>query len=341
MPLAARRSYRLAFTAGLALALGYALGLTIPYLPPILALLLGAKPAPPPGAKQTLVLSLFLALALGIGLLIGPLLQFAPVPALLIVACGLFFSNRLAILKGKEAPATLLAFGFTVITAASAVSQALASAIIAAMVVGIVVTVVSQWLLYPLFPEDPGPPPPAPPAPDVAQGDWLCLRATLIVMPAFLIAMSNVALYLPFLVKSILLGREATQVRLRQANRELLGSTALGGLCAVLVWFCLGLAVNLWFYTGWVTLVCLVLGGATFGALRSRLAPTFWINTMTTMLILLGAAVQDSANGRDVYQAFAVRMALFFAVTLYALLAMHLLEWWRGAPRALEETPEC
>jgi hypothetical protein len=37
-----------------------------------------------------------------------------------------------------------------------------------------------------------------------------------------------------------------------------------------------------------------------------------------TMLILLGPAVEDSASGKDVYAAFAVRMGLFVAVTLYA-----------------------
>ncbi|MNG41975.1 hypothetical protein D3C84_1315400 [compost metagenome] len=36
------------------------------------------------------------------------------------------------------------------------------------------------------------------------------------------------------------------------------------------------------------------------------------------MLILLGQSVQDSAGGQDVYRAFAVRMALFLAVSVYA-----------------------
>ena len=35
-------------------------------------------------------------------------------------------------------------------------------------------------------------------------------------------------------------------------------------------------------------------------------------------------------NGKDVYAAFAVRMALFVAVTLYALLALRALEHWRA-----------
>ena len=49
-----------------------------------------------------------------------------------------------------------------------------------------------------------------------------------------------------------------------------------------------------------------------------------------TMLILLGPAVEDSANGKDVYAAFFVRMCLFVAVTLYAWLAVYLLEYLRA-----------
>ncbi len=50
---------------------------------------------------------------------------------------------------------------------------------------------------------------------------------------------------------------------------------------------------------------------------------------MISMLILLGPAVEDSANGEDVYKAFAVRMGLFIAITLYAWLALVFLEWLR------------
>ena len=51
------------------------------------------------------------------------------------------------------------------------------------------------------------------------------------------------------------------------------------------------------------------------------------------MLILLGPAVEDSANGKDVYQAFAVRLGLFIAVTVYAWLAIVALEWLRLRPQ--------
>ncbi|MFC6633410.1 DUF2955 domain-containing protein [Microbulbifer taiwanensis] len=337
MPLAARRCYRLACSTGLALALCYGFDLGVPFVAPLFAVLLAAKPAPPPGARQSAGLLLFMALALGIGVLLGPPLQQAPFSTLLLIALGVFFCNRLAIVGGKELPATLLALGFTVIPAANSASPALATALVQAMVLGLAVAIASLWLVYPLFPEDPGAVPPQPPAATPAQGNWLSLRATLIVLPAFAFTLTNPTTNLPFLVKSILLGREASEMQLRGASRELVGSTLLGGLCAVGVWWCLSLAVELWFFTGWVLLVSLLLAAGSYQVFRNRLTPGFWVNTLLNMLILLGAAVQDSAQGKDVYQAFVVRMALFLGVAVYALAAMALLDWWRG--RTVQRSP--
>jgi len=61
--------------------------------------------------------------------------------------------------------------------------------------------------------------------------------------------------------------------------------------------------------------------------------PSFWLNTLITLIILLGQSVQDSVAGKDVYTAFAVRMGLFIAVTLYACLMLQLLEPRPRAPR--------
>lgn len=333
MPLAARRTFRLAFVTALALALAYALGLGVPFLAPLFAVLLTAGAKPPPGPKQLLVLLAALSVGLGVGVLLGPLLQYAPASAMLAIALGLFVANRIAIVGGRGGPGTVLALGVTVIPAASSVSQALASALISAMVLGVAVAVLCQWLVYPLFPEDPAPRG-APPAPaPVAGGNWLALRATLIVMPALALTLTNPATYMPLTIKSILLGREASDLRLRGAAREMIGATALGGLCAIIIWSCLGLAVELWFFFGWVALCALVLAGGAYQVWPNSLSPGFWTNTLTTALILLGSAVQDSAAGKDVYQAFAVRMALFLAVALYAVAAMTLLERLRLWPR--------
>ncbi len=112
---------------------------------------------------------------------------------------------------------------------------------------------------------------------------------------------------------------------MRTAIRELLGSTLLGGLLAILFWWALGLFVHLWMFFLWMLLVGLLLARKLHGLRPSRHSPGFWLNTQVTMLILLGLSVQDSANGQDVYHAFAVRMSLFIAISLYAGLMVHLL----------------
>ena len=85
-------------------------------------------------------------------------------------------------------------------------------------------------------------------------------------------------------------------------------------------------------------LASLMLASGVYGVMCSRFKSSFWVASMTTIIILLGAAVQDSANGKDVYQAFLVRIALFLAVAAYAALAMALLEHWRGTRKQVKES---
>ncbi|WP_116364524.1 DUF2955 domain-containing protein [Parahaliea mediterranea] len=342
-PLPARRAFRLATAVAIALAAGYGLALPIPFIAPLLVVILGGAGNPPPGPKQLLVLLLVLALTLSVGVLLGPLLQYAPTSALLLIVVGLYLSSRLAIVGGRDGPATLLALGLTVIPAASTVSQALATALITTLIASTVIAVVGLWLAYPLFPEEAAASKAPAPAPNADDGHWRSLRATLIVLPAFVLTLTNPGAYLPLTVKSILLGREASGLQLKGAAREMIGSTALGGVCAILLWSLLSLAVELWFFAAWAWLFALLLGARAYRALPSRLPPTFWINTLTTLLILLGAAVQDSANGKDVYQAFAVRMGLFLAVAVYAVLAVGVLQSWRERRlrQSMKELPAC
>jgi hypothetical protein len=80
----------------------------------------------------------------------------------------------------------------------------------------------------------------------------------------------------------------------------------------------------------WMLLFGLYFSAKLYGLLRSRFPASFWQNVAVTMIILLGPAVEDSANGKDVYAAFAVRMGLFIAVALYAWLAVLALEKLRN-----------
>lgn len=108
----------------------------------------------------------------------------------------------------------------------------------------------------------------------------------------------------------------------------------MGGLLAILFWFGLKLNVNLWMFFLWMLLIGILVAAKIYGLSASKYPADFWTNAIVTMLILLGPAVADSASGKDVYHAFAVRMGLFIVVTVYALLTVMALDSLRASRRA-------
>ncbi len=330
MHIQARRIFRLSLVSALALAAAYALQLPLPFIAPLFAFMFASMPAPPMGPKNLFGLLLVVMIALGMGLLLIPLLQHYQMTALLIVALGLYLSSYLTVNMGKALFGTFLTIGFTLISAAGTVSFSLASLVIQALVIGIAVAVVCQWLVYPWFPEDPAPPGGAQAAkitPD--QSNWIALRSTLIVLPVYWLVLTNPTAYMAIVMKAVLLSQQSSLVDAKSAGRELLGSTFLGGVFAVLFWGVLGISTNLWMFFMWMLLFCLYFASKIFGLISSRFPASFWLNVAMTMLIMLGPAVEDSAGGNDVYAAFLSRLGLFIAVTLYAWLAVYFLEYLR------------
>lgn len=331
MPIEARRTFRLATVVALSLALAYGLAMPLPFFAPLFALLLTAAPAPPMGLKGLLGLALVVTVTLGIGLLLTPLLDKYRVPAVLIIAAGLYLSTWVSIGLRKGLVGSLLAMGLTLIPAAGLVEYALAVTVVQALLIGIGIAVVSQWIVYPFFPEDLRTTKPKVTQPaDAVDTTWISLRSVLIVLPPVLLAFSNPSLYMPLIMKSVLLSHQASEVNARTAGRELIGATFLAGVFAILLWFALKLAPNLWMFFLLMLLAGIFFAGKLYGVLRSRFSPSFWSDVVVNLLIMLGPAVEDSATGKDVYRAFAVRFALFIVVTLYAWTAIALLEWLRG-----------
>ena len=323
--------FRLSLTVALALLLGYAMNMALPFLPPIFALMLSAKPGPAMPLKALVGLSLVVLITSGLGILLIPLLLAYPMTALMVVALGLFLSFYVTVNLGKALVGAFLTVGITLISAAGTVSDQLATLVIQDLLLSIALAILCQWLVYPWFAADPAPANPDSEAPSTDdQSTWIALRGTLIIFPAYLLVLTNPMAYLPVIMKSVGLVQQGSMLDARNAGRELLGSTFLAGLLAVLFWSALKLAPNLWSFF-WLMLLTMVWAAARIYQVRpSRYPASFWVNTIVTMLILLGPAVQDSANGKDVVTAFAVRMSLFVAVTLYAWLAIWLLESWRG-----------
>ncbi|SPA16492.1 Conserved hypothetical protein, putative membrane protein [Cupriavidus taiwanensis] len=297
---------------------------------PVLGVFLLATLNRPMSLGAGLGLALVVMLTTGIGLLLIPLLRYYPASGVLLVGLCLFLAFRYGLRGGSGLVSTFLVVGLTMISAAGTFDFGLAVTVIEALVKGLLIALMALGLGHWLFPEPAGAgaPPAAAELPE-EQAARIALRAALVVMPAFLLALNDPSAYLPVIMKAATLGRQTCTTSARGAGRELLGSTLLGGVLAILFWGALSLFVHLWMYFLWMLLFGLLVARRLYGLRPSRYPPGFWVNTLVTLIILLGQSVQDSAAGKDVYTAFAVRMGLFVGVTLYAWLMVA----WLDQPR--------
>jgi len=301
----------------------------MPFIAPLFALMLTATPGPPMPAKQLIVLVILVAGILGLGLLLIRPLEYYPLTAVLIVTSGIFIASYMTVNMGKGPIATFLIMSLTLISSVGTLGWAAAVALIDSVALGLLIAIVCQWVVYPFLSEDSARVAPESPPETPDQSAWTALRATAIILPVFLLTLTNPTAYAPIVMKSVSLGQQASTVTARDAGVALLGSTFLGGCFALLIWFALGLLVNLWMFSLWMLLFVIYLGAKIYAVSPSRYPASFWSNVGVTALILLGSAVQDSETGKDVYTAFAVRMGLFVAVTYYAWFAIELLERYR------------
>jgi uncharacterized membrane protein YccC len=330
IPLPARRVFRLALATALALAIAYAMNRPLPYMIPLFTFMLCAAPGPPLRAKGFFGLVLLVLVTCGAGLLLTPVLDHYAAVGLALIALGLYVANYVVANKGQNMAATLLTVGLTMITAAGTASFELALMVVGALLLAIVVAVVCQHIVHMIFPEEGAAlQPPVAPVPGNDELHWRALRATLIVFPPYLVALINPMMYMPLILKSAALGQEDSLASARMLGREIVVSTFLAGLFAIMFWLALKINPSLWMFFLWMLLFGLYFASKLYAVSSSRYPPSFWSNVMVTLLILLGPAVADSANGKDVYQGFAVRLALFVGVTLYAHMAISVLEFLR------------
>jgi hypothetical protein len=331
LPLSARRAFRLSLTVALSLVIAYAMQLPLPFIAPLFGILLNLKPAPPINLKNLLKLILVVTITLSSGVVLTPLLIDYSGLGILLVAVGIYFSIYLT--QARENAAligTLLTLGITLISSAGTLSSALSMAVIQAIVVGIAIATLCQWMVYPLFPEPDDESAQPPPAQESDKDPhWIALRTTVIVMPVYLLVLINPASYMPLMMKSTVLAQQASFEDARSAGRDLIGATLLAGLLAALLWFGLKMAVNLWMFFLWMSLFGLYIAAKFYRVIPTRRDPMFWQVVFVTLIIFIGPAVQDSANGKDVYAAFITRLSLFMCLTLYTWLAVYALEQLR------------
>jgi Protein of unknown function (DUF2955) len=330
-----KAALRLAIGLGLAAFIAYGLALSVPYVVCVMAVLVLCKPGPPLPLLKAVVVALMLAALVAAGVLMVPLLEHYAVAGVLLTAVllfALFFVGQLH----KQPLTTVLVLGFTLIPIAGVSEQALVSLLSVALGVGVLVGAVVSAASNAVFPDPPLSAAAADiaAAPDRDSARWIALRGTLIVMPVFVLALTDPSFYLAAIMKTVALGQQAGETHARTAGRELIGSTLMGALIALAAWLGLSLWPSLWMLVLWLMAAALWAGSALFGARPTRWRPSFWSNALITALILFGPAIEDSASGKSVLEGGVMRVTLFVGVALYAWATVWALERWRtGRPR--------
>jgi hypothetical protein len=317
MPRADKAALRLTLGVGLATFVAYGLALQTPYLVCILAVLVLCKPGPPLPMLKAAVGALVLALLVAAGVLMVPLLEHQAAAGLLLTAAilfGLFFLGRMR----ANPLTTVLVLAFTLVPVAGVSEQALVGVLSLTFAIGVLVGAFVSALSAAVFPEPAAAPAARPPRPDPAQARWIALRGTLIVMPVFVLALTDPSFYLAAIMKTVALGQQAGETDARSAGRELVGSTLAGALIALAAWTGLSMWASLWMLTLWAMAATLWAGSALYGARRTQRGPSYWSNALVTAWILLGPAIEDSASGKNVLEGAAMRTLLFVGVALYA-----------------------
>lgn len=332
-----RAVLRIGTGIGLATGICYGLALPMPHLGVIMAWVVLCRPGEALGLKKGLAGGLLLLGVMTAGVLLVPLLTHYALAAVLLVALLLYLLMQQA-MAGKGAAAMLLIMAITVIPVAGLIEQSLAIALAQMMGLGILIGTLVNRLAHALFPPLPvaGAAARAAPAPP-EHPERLALRAVAMVVPVWLLALGNPAFYIPAVMKTVTLAQQSTSLNARQAGQELVLSTLAGALLAFALWLGLSLWPSLLMLVLMLALMTLWLARRLVRLVAGPFPPSFWSNAWITALILFGPAIEDSATGKDVWLAAAMRCGLYLVVAGYGWLCILLLEQWWPAGRPLAE----
>jgi len=279
-----------------------------------------------------LVAAFVVACLLLAGVLMVPLLQHYAAAGLLLTAMLLYVLFVAGARSGNPL-VSILVIALTFIPVAGVAEQDLVTTLSKAFGAGLAIGVLVGNFGQALFPDAPRPAVvvAAPALPSAETARWIGLQGAVVVLPVLVLALANPTLYLAAIMKTVTVAQQAGSTNARSAGRELVGSTVVGAALAIVIWVGLSVRANLWMLALWITAAAFWAGTRLFRIKVTAAPPSYWLNVLLTMLILLGPAIEDSQNGKDVYAASATRITLFILVALYAWATVWVLERWRTA----------
>jgi hypothetical protein len=302
---------RLAVGTGLSVVIAYGFSLPMAFAVCVLAILALAKPGPPMPFVKGLVSGLIIAGVVVAGVLMVPLLQHYPMTAVALTATllfGVFFAGA-----RSDSPITIfLVIALTFIPVAGTMDQALTTVLAQGVGLGLIIGALVNGVSHAFFPDPPQPAKDAAPAESVSAetARWQALQSVVVIMPVFVLALTNPPMYVAAIMKTVMLSKQASATNAHSAGRELVGSTAAGAVMALVVWFGLSMLPTLWMLTLWIVAASLWTGVRMFGIKPTSFPPSFWLNAIMTMLILLGPAIEDARPERTLCRLRHTRVAL-------------------------------
>lgn len=323
LPQAEARCWRLAAGFGLATLIGYGAFPSLGYIFVFTALLLLMPPAPAPKPGQIVQLLIVAAIAVAWGAILGQILFRIPLLGLILLSIGLVAAFTLQITKPALAPvASLFILGHTIIPILSGSTPALGPIFFYIIAGGTIFAITIGWTVQAFFPERSAP---LPPPPFTGEVRWVALRAMMIIFPPILLVLSDTA-YMPLLIKGAFLAIQAEATIARNQARELIGATLIGGLFAFALWISLRLMPDLFVFALAMATMGLIVGRNMYGVTKTRQPFSFWQMVVVTVIVIIGPSVSDPVFGSDADALFLIRIGLFLALSIYAVLMVAMLD---------------
>jgi hypothetical protein len=268
----------------------------------------------------------------------APALSYAaPAGVMLIlggVAAAAYLSTRT---PGLAVPLKLFIVGDTLIAIIAYQSQQLAIMVAVQLAVDIALAVAIAWGTIVFLPDkstDRRPAQPSIPAPlDAGEAGWIALRSALVMGLPVVLALDNPGLFLMTLMNGAQLAQQSDASQVRQNGLMIVTSTAAGSAMAMSFWLVLGLWPALVLLAGGLALTALLLGPRLHGAGGSARAQAWWPPALSTMIIVLGSAVSDSADSDGIAMLMVRRISMMLTLTVAAAAMVNLLDQWRARMR--------
>ncbi len=340
MNIAHVRILRLATGTALSMWVSQAVAWDLSFIAPVLTMFILALPLPAPRLKQGVVFVAALLAPMVAGLVLLPFLHHARWAGIGLVSLALFYSFYYTARGGSPVLGTFLTVGLTVVVTVGSVSPEVLILLIQGLGVCAVTGIAFVWIAHALLPELPPDPAlagrgkkPAPPKPEPKAAARNALRSLLIVLPLALafMFMSASPSYTVVMIKVASMGQQASADKSREMGRDLLVSTLLGGLGALVAWLLLGFWPSLVFYVLLVVLAGLVYGRWIFQgpAVHPKFSTVSY--AFLTMLVVLAPAVTSDSG--DASAAFYTRLGLFILIALYGTTAVAVFDAFFGQPK--------